>query len=90
MPMPGSPHGAGESVTERNRDPAWFDPWSVRFSRRSVLRTVRERRSPVGLADGHRTGRIAPTSIPPIRRFRRGDPRFSLDNRRLWAIRRVR
>jgi hypothetical protein len=67
-----------------------IDPFSVRFSQRSVRRTFRDGSTIDELAEGLRSGGVSPESISPIRLVNRGGTYFTLDNRRLEAFRRAR
>jgi hypothetical protein len=67
-----------------------IDPFSVRFSQRSIRGTFRDGSTIDELAEALRSGVIPPESISAIRLVNRGGTYFTLDNRRLEVSRRAR
>jgi hypothetical protein len=65
------------------------DPNQVRFSQSSISFRFSDGSTIDDLAEGLRSGQVAPHEIPPLRLVMRGELYFSLDNRRLEAYRRA-
>lgn len=68
---------------------ATINPYLVRFSQNSISRRFTSGEPIDDVAEGLRSGRISPGTIPPIRVVERDGLLFSLDNRRLEAFRRA-
>jgi len=73
------------------RSIGYIDPSKVRFSQSSINYHFKDRTMGTidDLAEGLRSGKIAPSDIPPIRVLEINGQLFTLDNRRLEAFRRA-
>ena len=66
-----------------------IDLWEVRFCQDSIKARFRDGRSIEALAEGPRSAKIDPATIPPIRLVEVGGLLYTLDNRWLEAFRRA-
>ena len=78
-------------ATQSVRSIGYIDPSKVRFSQSSINYRFKDRTMGTidDLAEGLRSGKIAPSDIPPIRVLEINGQLFTLDNRRLEAFRRA-
>jgi len=91
----GGVQGEQTGTTPSSNDPraiaseGKINPHDVRFSQDSINYRFKDGRTVDDLADGLRSGKVDPDTVPSIRLVERNGQLYTLDNRRLEAFRRA-